>query len=384
MGGITRIDHRAPSDRNAMQALADFLRSHREEIIQTWVSATAQLPVARALSRAHRRNHIPQLIDAMVDAIERGDRTSVSLAQIPLIHVDERWTQNYDLRDVVAEYRLLRRVILDMYAREITSENAGERVLPIVTLNENLDHAITDAVDHFSAQRERTREYFMGILGHDLREPLHVIAMNAALLLRREEPLPNADLRQVARIASGAARMERLISDLLDVTRSRLGGGLPMTPVDTDLGRIAGEIVDDLSSANPGRDIRCSVEASERGVTGHWDSARLTQLVSNLIANALKHGGDPIEVTVRPGADDTIVLEVRNRGEILPHLRDHLFEPFFTSDQRSGIGLGLYIAREIANAHAGELELVDAEGETLFRLTLPRPDAAADAETPGA
>jgi signal transduction histidine kinase len=362
-----------------MQALTEFLRSHREEIIQTWVSATTELPVARALSRAHRRDHIPQLIDAMVDAIERGDSTSVSLAQIPLVHVDERWAQNYDLRDVVAEYRLLRRVILDMYAREITSENAGERVRPMVTLNENLDHAITDAVDHFSTQRERTREYFIGILSHDLREPLHVIAMNAALLLRRDEPLPNADLRQVARIASGAARMERLISDLLDVTRSRLGGGLPMTPVATDLGRIAGDIVDDLASANPGRDIRCTTDAAEPGLSGHWDSARLTQLVSNLIANALKHGSDPIEVRVRPGDAGTVVLEVCNQGEILPELRDHMFEPFFTSDQRSGIGLGLYIAREIALAHDGELELIESAGETLFRLVLPRRDSAAGA-----
>jgi signal transduction histidine kinase len=248
----------------------------------------------------------------------------------------------------------------------------------MVTLNENLDHAITDAVDHFAAQRERTREYFIGMLSHDLREPLHLIAMNAALLLRREEPLPTADLRQVARIASGAARMERLISDLLDVTRSRLGGGLPMTRVSADLGEIASDTVDDLASANPGRDIRCTVDTPKAASSGQWDSARLTQLVSNLIANALKHGGDPIDVRVGPDEADNVLLEVRNQGEILPELRDHLFEPFFTSDQRSGIGLGLYIAREIALAHEGTLELVETPGETLFRLVLPRGDPAAD------
>jgi signal transduction histidine kinase len=355
-----------------MQPLADFLRSHREEIMRAWVSTISQLPVARALTREGRRDHIPQLIDAMVDAIERGDRTSVSLAQIPLIHVDERWAQNYDLRDVIAEYRMLRRVILDMYAREIPNEDTRERVLPIVTLNENLDHAITDAVDHYATQRERTSEYFIGILSHDLREPLHVIAMNAALLMRREEPLPNADLRQLARIASGAARMERLISDLLDVTRSRLGGGLPMTRVLTDLGKIASDTVDDLASAHPERDIRCVNDPRKGETSGQWDSERLTQLVSNLIANALKHGGDPIEVQVLPGDGDSVVLEVRNEGEVLPELRAHLFEPFFTSDQRSGVGLGLYIAREIALAHEGELELVEIQGKTLFRLMLPR------------
>ena len=147
-----------------MRTLAQFLRSHRETIMREWLARSAQLPSARGLSTESQRDHVPHLLDAMAEAIERGDTTSVSLEQLPLLHADHRLSQEYGLREVVAEYRLLRRVVFDVYAEHATdmSPESRARLPPLVMFNENIDHAITDAVDHYTLQRERMREYFVG------------------------------------------------------------------------------------------------------------------------------------------------------------------------------------------------------------------------------
>lgn len=355
-----------------MRKLAAFLHSHRERIVEEWERRTLhQLPSSQQLSRRARRDHVPQLIDAMATAIDRDDTTMVSLEQLPLIHADERWLQDYDLREVVAEYRLLRRVILDVYVQHIDENPGSEGSLPpLVTLNENIDHAITDAVDHYTMQRDRTREYFVGMLSHDLRDPLNSIAMSAELL-QREGLQPADQLRLAARVASSAVRMRRLIDDMLDVTRSRLGAGLPVSPVQVDLREVLNETVDELAAAHPDRDLRHGIEGGE-DLVGQWDPMRLAQAISNLVANAFKHGRDPIRVSAR-GERDSVVLQVENGGEVPATLRAHLFEPFETRDPTAGSGLGLFIAAEIARVHGGTLVLVDdTPGMTCFRLTLPR------------
>lgn len=362
-----------------MRTLAQFLRSHRERIMREWERRAGDLPSARGLSREGQRDHIPQLLDAMADAIERGDASTVALEQLPLVHADHRLAQEYGLREVVAEYRLLRRVVLDVYAAEAgdMSAESRTRLPPLITFNENIDHAITDALDHYTMQRDRTREYFVGMLSHDLRDPLNAISIGAEVLARRDN-LADADRQMIDRLLASARRMNRLIADMLDVTRSRLGGGLPVCPTRTDLGAVARDTVDELAGAQADRDIRCVMPDADADLVGHWDPMRLAQAVSNLVANALRHGTDPIRVTpVDEGA--CVALEVVNRGEIPAELRPHVFEPFQTRDASAGTGLGLYIVSEIARGHGGELELVaDTPGETRFRLRLPRgaPSAA--------
>lgn len=356
-----------------MRTLAEFLRSHREQIMREWERRTRGFPSARGLSREGQRDHIPQLLDAMADAIERGDTSTVSLEQLPLIHADHRLSQDYGLREVVAEYRLLRRVVLDIYAAEAGDMSPGSRARlpPLITFNENIDHAITDALDHYTMQRDRTRDYFVGTLSHDLRDPLNSITLNAQVLVRREG-VDETEERALERILSSAGRMARLIADMLDVTRSRLGGGLPISPVTTDLGRTIAETIDELAGAHADRPIEWQPPADGGDLVGHWDPIRLAQAVSNLVANAVKHGSGPIRLTAA-GEDGRVVLEVANGGEIPAELRARVFEPFQTRDATAGSGLGLYIASEIARVHGGELLLVpDTPGETRFRLVLPR------------
>jgi signal transduction histidine kinase len=363
-----------------MRTLAEFLRSHREQIMAEWERRTREFPSARGLSREGQRDHMPQLLDAMADAIERGDTSTVSLEHLPLIHADHRLSQDFGLREVVAEYRLLRRVVLDVYATEAgdMSPGARARLPPLITFNENIDHAITDALDHYTMQRNRMREYFVGMLSHDLRDPLNSIALNAEVLVRREG-IDETQRHALERILASTGRMGRLIADMLDVTRSRLGGGLSVSPVTTDLGRTVAETIDELAGGNPDRRIEWRPPEDGADLVGQWDPVRLAQAVSNLVANAIRHGTGPIRVTAH-GEGGRVVLEVANGGEIPVELRSHVFEPFRTRDATAGTGLGLYIASEIAHAHGGELVLVpDTPGETRFRLVLPRraPSAAA-------
>ena len=227
---------------------------------------------------------------------------------------------------------------------------------------------MTDVTDRMLI--EEARERFIAILGHDLRSPLSAIVSAAELLERAA--LRDAFGRAVDRIGRSATRMEAMIGDLLDFARGRLGSGIPIRRESCDLGRIAGEEVEELRGAFPGRQIRCEAKGD---LAGYWDGNRIEQLLSNLIGNALQHGADPIEV-IAEGAGDEVLLSVRNQGRPIPAaLLPRLFEPFHerSRSDSDGLGLGLYIASEIVRAHDGTVTVSSAEGQgTRFDIRLPR------------
>jgi nitrogen fixation/metabolism regulation signal transduction histidine kinase len=234
------------------------------------------------------------------------------------------------------------------------------------------DGAILGAVvlvDDVSERRrlERERDLFIGALGHDLRNPLQTIKLGAEMLIHDVELSPRSG-RIARRLASSATRMASLIDDLLDFARSRFDG-FTLSPGEMDLADACSHVIEDLALLYPDR----SVEFERRGRTrGSWDRARLEQLVANLVKNALVHGepSAPVRVRLR-GEDDRVVLEVANRGTgIPPEDQERIFEPF-QHGEGGGVGLGLYIARSIAQAHGGTLEL-ESDGITVFRLTLAR------------
>ncbi len=216
----------------------------------------------------------------------------------------------------------------------------------------------------------RVNELFMGILGHDLQNPLTAISM-AARLLGSSGELSEKHVEITGRITRSAHRMERIIADVLDFTRGRLGGGIPVAPVAADLGVICRQILEEQQLANPDRSLRFE---SAGDLSGRWDPDRLGQLVSNLSGNAIRHGADPITL-VASGEPSEVLLEVRNRGEaISPEVIGSLFDPFRKGDQRSsGLGLGLYIVQEIARAHQATVTVRSTPQEgTCFMVRLPR------------
>jgi PAS domain S-box-containing protein len=219
----------------------------------------------------------------------------------------------------------------------------------------------------------RFSELFVGILGHDLRNPLSAITTAASLLARRAET--DKVSRPAARILSSAGRMARMIDQLLDFTRIRLGQGLPLTRSENDLAEVCRMAVDELDEAADGVDLR-----ARGNPVGSWDGDRLMQLVSNLIGNAVAHGARtaPVQVIVDGHSEEDVVLEVKNAGTIAPAILPVIFEPFRSEkdrkeDQSSGLGLGLYISQKIVFAHSGSIEVRSTHEEgTCFTVRLPR------------
>ena len=217
---------------------------------------------------------------------------------------------------------------------------------------------------------EEARERFIGILGHDLRNPLGAIVASAELL--EHAGLQGMFARAVERIERSSHRMNAMIGDVLDFARGRLGGGIPIERKPCDLGRIVGEQADEMKQAFPGRAIRCEADGD---LTGEWDGDRVEQLLSNLIGNSVQHGADPITLVARD-AGDAVVVTVHNGGPpIPPATLPRLFEPFQqgTPGASDGLGLGLYIASEITRAHGGSIGVRSSEEEgTTVTVTLPR------------
>jgi hypothetical protein len=251
-------------------------------------------------------------------------------------------------------------------------------------------HDITDRKrseeEHVRVVEELSRavhisEMFVGILSHDLRNPLSAI-LGGAQLLGNDVKDPKS-ARVLSLVISSGERMGRMIEQLLDFTRARLGEGIPLERESADLAELARQIVAESKSASPSSVLRLTTEGDTAGA---WDRDRIFQIVSNLVGNAVEHGlaSGEIDVVVDGTNSDRVTLAVGNQGAIPPHLLPVIFNPFRGTLQKrgksKGLGLGLYVARQIALAHGGELDVVSTPARTLFTLGLPRSAVGA---TPG-
>jgi len=225
------------------------------------------------------------------------------------------------------------------------------------------------------ARQIEFEQTLIGIVTHDLRNPLQAMIMGAQAALMRADVHP-ALAKTLARIAASGDRAARMISDLVDFSRARSSGGLSLARRDMDMHEAVRRAVDDIAEEAPERTV--VVETTDAG-RGHWDPDRLAQAVATLVANALAYGAAGTPVTVRTiGQAERVLLEIHNLGPAIPpELLPTLFEPFRrpkeSASRRRSLGIGLYLAREIALAHGGDIE-VDSQPDigTTFRIRLPR------------
>ncbi len=215
-------------------------------------------------------------------------------------------------------------------------------------------------------------ERILAIVSHDIRNPLGAITVGLDLLKLRAKD--DSTMREIAeRIARSTDRITDIVGGLLDVSRELHGEGIPIIAEPTNLTAIARDVIEEIRAFS-----RTAIELdAPGGVTGTWDANRLSQAISNLVGNAVKHGSgeEPVQVTVRGQANHATV-EIHNRGAIPPELLPKLFQPFATRDhsahRRDGLGLGLFIARSIVRAHRGDIEVISNEAAgTTFRIMLP-------------
>jgi PAS domain S-box-containing protein len=230
------------------------------------------------------------------------------------------------------------------------------------------------------------RERFLGIVSHDLRNPLNAILLSANALMCAED-LPPRHLKAVRRVVTSAERMARMIGELLDFTRGRLGGGIPVSPRPMNLLLLVRHVLEELEAGHPGRELRLEARGDFQG---EWDPDRLAQVIGNLGKNALDYSpeGTPVRFTLRDEGG-SVVLEVNNAGPPIPAERlATIFEPFRrfakgSPHPASGLGLGLYIVEQIVRGHGGTASVRSSEEEgTTFTVRLPRYAVHAQAAPP--
>lgn len=254
------------------------------------------------------------------------------------------------------------------------SQRAVNEKLVIASLRAHEDVEASEVREGELREAAELREQLIGILGHDLRGPLSAIMMGAGLLFARGN-LDEDDARIVERIVNSGNRMTRMIGQLLDFTRARLGGGLNLAKQQVDLGDLCRNAAEELEigASTP---VRCVVHGDVRG---SWDADRISQVLSNIGGNAIEHSTPGTSVVLVAYADGPdAVVTITNTGAPIPQeVLPHLFEPFRRAKSAKrgtskNLGLGLYIACEIVTAHGGKLVAQSAEGKTTFTARLPR------------
>ncbi|SOE97153.1 hypothetical protein SAMN05414139_10228 [Burkholderia sp. D7] len=369
--------------------LAEFILHDMERILAQWEAfAGSLLPAAAGMQSSALRDHAQQILEAVAKDLStaqtREAQAEKSMGRAPKLadaaetaaqtHALLRARGGFNINQMAAEYRALRASVLQLWIDDCQPE--APNLDDLIRFNEAIDQAIAESVGFFSTYVEQARNLLLGMLGHDMRSPVQTIQTTAEYLaaLNAGEKVSLA----ASRLIRSGARVQALLDDMLDFNRTNLGLGINIAPIQVDLASLLADEVNQLQATHPNRQIDIEVIGDARGF---WDGRRLQQLLGNLVLNALKYGAPDAPVRVLlAGEEAELRFEVRNSGPAIEQMAlKQIFEPLKRGpnhgnghDADSSLGLGLYIAREIAKAHGGDVEARSDETETVFAVRLPR------------
>lgn len=375
--------------------IADFLEAERHAILAESIAYARTILRLKDEDEATLKDHLPSVLEAISKDLRTAQSRTESIdkshgaSQAPVSEPDtaaethgvQRARSGLKIEQVFAEYRSLRSCVLRLWADY--APHGPDAVRDVGRFNEAIDQALAESVRTYAGEVDRWQHIFLGVLGHDLRGPLNAIALTAELIAGKapaELGLPTATLSKSTR------RMATLIDSLLQYNMAGLSGGMPVERTPVDLEVACTEELEMQRAALPGARIELLTQGDTRG---EFDGSRIREALGNLITNAVKHGVPQEPVIVRIESDETTMrLSVENATahDISSNEMEQLFEPLRRGagkgpgSDRSNLGLGLFIVRQIAKVHGGDVHGQCTSHRVKFTMTLLKAAPAAPGE----
>jgi signal transduction histidine kinase len=370
--------------------LAEFILANRGPILAEWEAfAKSCSPASGTMNVASLADHASAMLTVIATDLNTPQGKAAQTAKSKGLaesedvtaakeHGSSRAGSGFTIDQMVAEFRALRASVTRLWLQHERVPNA-EQLDDLTRFNEAIDQALAESIVTYTQDLDQSKEIFLAILGHDLRSPLGAVIMSTSFMLETGG-LAEPHLTLTRQIANSSKRMQLMIGDLLDFTRSRLGGGIPIVRAPMSVGKTVHDVVEEVRAGAPDRVIEIDARA---GVSVNWDCARISQAIANLLSNAVEHSPAGSVVTVRAeGNDGEVAITVHNEG---PPLSGDQLNGIFgsmkgakrpTEPGRNGplghLGLGLYIAERIVTAHDGRIEVESTQSSgTTFKMLLP-------------
>lgn len=371
--------------------LSKFIRANMEVILQEWEDFADTLHPLADATKIQLRDHAEEMLKVIVTDLDTAQAVAAGIEKSqgkgPLnasataaeSHAEDRLLSGFTIEEMMAEYRAVRASVLRLWQEKMGKADDND-LQDMLRFNEAIDQSLTESIARYSAMLRESQHVFLAILGHDVRNPLGAISMGAQLISQDGE-LPVKHQRVAAQVIKSTQRVSEIVADLLDFSTSHLGGGIPVTASDMDFRVECDAVVQEMKLFHPGRSFELDMHGD---LHVHWDRSRISQALSNLIANAVQHGSSasPILISVTREKSD-VVFVVQNQGELMsPERIERMFDPVKTfaiksvsersASHTNNLGLGLYISHEIAMAHGGEIKVASSRTRgTTFTVTIP-------------
>lgn len=352
--------------------------------------ARTMIPPAETMSVAELRDHAHEILLAIAEEMEssqsedereaksKGLAVPGTKATFAAVHGTLRQRVGFDLSQLGAEYRALRASVLRLWMTRVGTVDAGV-LEEVVRFNEGIDQGLAEAMLTYSEHMASSRDTFLAVLGHDLRSPLGALNSCVHLLGRVVDGKPNERALRVAK--QSITSISEMITDLLEYTRTRLGRGIEVTLQHGDFSMLCEEAFDQVCAAYPLRKLQADIAPA---VALNMDAARMRQVLSNLLNNAVQHGDPAFPVMLAVHVkEQNAILTVKNHGTPIPaDSMQVIFNPLVQVVSKesepherpsTSLGLGLFIAREIVTGHGGSITVASSAKEgTAFVVRLPR------------
>ena len=372
--------------------LSAFIRSKEEAIIAEWEAfARTYLPSAASMDRSALRDHILGLLRFIADDLDtcqterqrsekakgQGQKAGGADDSAAETHADLRYTGGFDTVEMISEFRALRASVIKLWRAEWAETETTEILPDLLRFNEAIDQVMTESLSRFTDKFNHSGSLLVEVLVNDFRNPLAAVQKTVQALLT-EGKLDDEQVNRMSQIESSTSQLSRLVSELIDAARIHLNKGIPIAPAPMDLGTAVQEAAKELEAANSDRKILIQTSG---GLKGEWDRARVGQLLSSLIGNAIFHGLNTSAIhAAAKGAGEEVTLSVHSDGALLPNVVATVFDPLPRGEeenqiqsQKAKLDLGLFIANGIATAHGGKITVTSSEeAGTTFTLHLPR------------